>query len=1032
MAALTFRPSLRGMLAAAFVLALAGLSALPSFPQESTPPTADEVRVQQAKFRAERDELVKTGAARRFLPILLAKAEEFGKRGDASLAAGRLGQAADLFRQARWQLPYQSSQVPDHVSRVLGSMRLRHSQEVNDVAFSPDGKRLATASKDRLVKIWDMDNGHELLTYTGHADQIRTLAFNPDGTILASEGGDGDIKLWNPASGKDIRTIKGKGNYVSSLVFSRDGKYVVAASEDKAVRVYEVQTGTMKREITDFGLIVLKLAFSPDGTILAAGVGNGQIRLWEFPKIVTNVTQPEYWARQDFAGKSNDVAFTLDNRTMARVGPDGVKLYNTPLPNSPIMVNAHRLLIQPPEPSNPFICAVFSRDGRTLFTGGKDGVIRLWDPETGQPTGTFKGHSGEVRAMMFNPAGTTLASASADYTVRLWQFDMVLQSRDFKGHDGSVWSASFSPDGQRLVSASSDKTVRIWDAVTTKVLHTLTGHEAAVTTALFSPDGKSVLSGGGDRLLRLWDADTGKPVRIFKGHEGTVTAADFQPDGKRFASGGSDRQIRVWDIAGKEIRVIETPSVVTAVVYSPDGKQLASGHVDQTIRLWDPVSGKETNSWTGHAVAVSGLAHSPNGQWLASAGADHLVRVWPLSAPGSAPTILSGHNGPLSSVAFRKDSLHLVSGGSDQLVKLWKLEGGSAKEMQTYRGHGDWVTSVAFSRDGYFIASASVDRTIKLWEITSRDIPLAAEHTGAVQTVTVSADGKTIASGGTDRTIKLWDSETGSEKMTLTGHLDDVLSLSFTPDGKTLVSSGADRTIRLWDLATGKELAKKPSFIGLINAVPYLLVTPDGKKLLAWVPGNERFTTITVFDPATGNEVFSFNDNGRHVFAVAFTPGGDKAALGAKDGSLRIYDLEKRGQPLPGGDWFIFNKGIGLGDLAFTPDGKTIIVGNELGEISFCDVASRKVLHTVKGHAQRIAVCMVSPDGKRCATAGFDNIVKLWDIASGKELRSWDMHMPAQERGTFVANMSFSPDGRRLLTANANTTLYVLELPASE
>jgi WD40 repeat protein len=1019
-----------GPIAAVLAFGAAALGTQPSFPQ-TRPPSADEVRARQAKFRQERKALVESGADRRFLPILSQKAEEFGKRADAALAAGRLGHAADLFRQARWQLPYQSSQVPPHVSRILGSLRLRHSQEINDLAFSPDGKRLATCGNDRIVKIWDMENGHEWLTYSGHSAKVYALAFSPDGKTIASAAGSPDIQLWDAATGKDIRTLKGKGESVKSLVFSRDGNFVVAAGDDKAVRFYEAATGIMKREITDFGMIVRKLAFSPDGSIMAAGVANGQIRLWEYPKVVASATQPEYWARQDFAGASYDIAFSPDGRTMARVGKDGVKLYNTPLPSSPVLVNAHRLLIQPPEPNNPFQCAVFSRDGKTLFTGGSDGVIRLWDPETGQSAGTFKGHSGEVRALMFNPAGTMLASASADYTARLWPFDMVLQCRDLKGHEGAVWNTSFSPDGQRVVSASSDKTVKIWDTASGTVLHSLRGHDAGSTVALFSPDGKTVLSGGGDKLLRLWDADTGKLLHVFKGHEGTVTAADFHPEGKQVASGGSDKQIRIWDIAGKELRLITTPSVVTAVAFSPDGKQLASGGVDQTIRLWDPHSGKETQSWTAHGVAVSALAYSPNGQWLASAGADHLVRVWPMSPKGTAGAtsiVLSGHSGPLSSVAFRKDSLHLVSCGSDQLVKLWKLEGGTAKEMQTYRGHTDWVTSVAFSRDGYFVASASVDRTVKIWEITSRDIPLAPEHTGAVMAVAVSADGKLIASGATDRTIRLWDSETGLERATLTGHTDQVLSLSFMPDGKTLISSAADNTIRLWDVTSGKERPKKPNFIGLIQPVSYLMASPDGQKLLVWIPGTDRFTTITAFHPVTGNEVFTFNDNGRNVFVVAFTPAGDKVALGAKpDGSLRIYDLTKRGQPLPGGDWFIFKKGIELGDLAFTPDGKTIIVGNELGEISICDVATRKVLHSVKGHSRKIAVCMTSPDGKRFATAGYDNVVKLWEVDTGKELRSWDMHMP--ERDAFVINMTFTPDSRRLVTANANTTLYVLELP---
>src|SRR5262249_42572937 len=156
----------------------------------------------------------KTGAVKRFLPILFAKAEAMAQRADDAATQGRFVQASELLRQARWQLPYQSPYVPqDHVARVLGNLRLRHGQEINDVAFSPDGKLLATASRDRTVKIWDLANGHELLTYAGHTDQVRTLAFTPDGKLIASGGGDRDVRLWDPLTGKDVRTLKGEGAY---------------------------------------------------------------------------------------------------------------------------------------------------------------------------------------------------------------------------------------------------------------------------------------------------------------------------------------------------------------------------------------------------------------------------------------------------------------------------------------------------------------------------------------------------------------------------------------------------------------------------------------------------------------------------------------------------------------------------------------------------------------------------------------------------------------------------------------------------
>lgn len=1030
----------RGLSLALLAGATAGLLAgLPAGADDARPPARDEVQVLQAKYRTERDALVKTGADKRFLPHLLTNAEAIAKRADAALMTGRFLQAAAGYRQARWQLPYSPPAVPDHTARVFGDLRLRHSHEINAVAFSPDGSLLATGGRDRTVRVWDLANGHELLAYRGHPDTVRTLAFSPDGKLLASAGGEKDVRLWEPRTGKDVRVLPGQGQcrYVTSIAFAPDGKTLAAGCDDRALRLYDVATGALKRDITDFGQMVQSVAFSPDGTLLAAGVANGQMRLWEYPKVIEpGRNQPEFWAKQDESGTaSHFVAFSPSSKQLLRLGPDGLKIYPVQVPGAPNVVTAPLRVIRHPGPPvknkvHWFTCAVYSKDGKTLYTGGTDSLVRLWDIESGAPAGTFRGHNDEIRALAFSPSGDTLASASSDYTVRLWHFDIVLQARDYVGHKGAVWTAFFSPDGQRIVSASADQTAKVWDLASGRELHTL-GHGAAVTTAAFSPDGKTVVTAGGDRTLRLWDAGTGKPLRALEGHKATVTSAEFSPDGKRLVSGSADRHVKVWDAGtGKELLDLDTGSVVAAVGFSSDGKQVAAGTVDAMVRLWDVATGKPGRAWPAHYAAVSALAFSPDGRLLATCGADQLVRVWKLDALDAAPITLTGHTGPLSSVAFRRDGQLLASGGADGVVKLWRLDGGGAKEAQNFRGHRDWVTNVAFSKDGFYVVSASVDRTVKMWEVTSKELALQAEHTGSVDAVAVSPDGKLIASGASDRTIKLWDRATGLEVLTIPGHPAAVLALAFSPDGKTLASGGADRAIRLWDVKTGKELPRQEAhdlnMKDLLNPPGLLQFTADGKRLAAWIPANERYTTINLYEVTTGKEVVTFNDAGRNVSAVGFSPDGARAATGARDGTVRVYEIATK-QLQPGGDWFLFERGVGVGAVALGE--KVLVGGGDNGEVKIADAGKRQVMHAAKGHAQKVTCCALSADGRRAATAGLDSVVILWDTATGRELRRWDMRTPLEDRGGFVAQLAFAPDGRHLLTANANTTLYMLDLP---
>jgi WD40 repeat protein len=1036
------RKWLRKLAGGAF-LALAGLLLAGGGPaaEGGKALTPEKVRDVQAKYQNERQAAVSSGLAKKFPAAFLERADQLAKKGEAALAAGRLLEASEAFREARWQLPAVPTTFPPHVSLVLGSARLRHGPGmVGSLAFSPDGTRLVTATRpptdqktttDYTVKVWDMGSGRELLTYTGHKKEINAVAFTPDGANVVSVGGDNTIHVWNASTGKDVHTIQNvQQSYLTGVAVSPDGKLIASCGNDGIVHLYEAATGKSKSNFSTRAPFLHAVAFSPDSQWLAAAAGDRVAYVWEV------ATGKQVLGINTGHGPGvRDVVFSPDGKLIATCGDDGTARTWNREGEQQQMMRCSKLVG----------CIAFSKDGKILATGSDDNNIRLWDVAGGQVLRTFQGHTGPVVALAFSPDGSQLVSSSQDQTVRLWQLDTFEQSHELTGNQDFVWSAAFSPDGRRVVSGGRDKTVRVWDWMTGKELLTLKGHTQPVTQALFSPDGKTIVSCGGDKVLRVWDANTGKALRTLPGHQGAVLAIAFSRDGKRLASGGADGLVKVWDYApltlpsppapggegrvrgeGRELLSLEGHrGVVSALAFSPDGKQLASGGADRTIRLWDPATGKKGAVLSGHASAVGGLAYSPDSRWLASCGGDHLVKLWSIRDDAAPGKTLAGHSGPLSAVAFSPDGRLLASAGADAIVKLWDVAAGA--EARSFRGHKDWVTSVAFSPDGHFLVSASVDRTVRVWENAGREVLPTSGHTGDVFTVAVSPDGKTIASASRDGAIKLWDRATGVERQTLLGHEDAIMSLAFSPDGKVLASGGRDKTVRLWDPATGKA---KRTIADLRGPVPSVSFTPDGKTLLVWVDSAEtregkdfNHCLIFVYNLAINGPPPVIDAHPGSVRALAFTRACNLAALGTDQGGVGLVTIKNgKGERVRGGDMPAYDDKAMIGDLIFTPDGKLLLTGGENGEIKVWDWKEREVLRSFKGHDKAVNAFGMSGDGKRFVTAGADRTVRLWETETGKELRRWDM-------GQRVWNLAFTPDDKHVVTGNENSTLYLLDLP---
>jgi WD40 repeat protein len=862
-------------------------------------------------------------------------------------------------------------------------------QAIQCVAWSPDSRFVVSGERGGTIQVWDAVNKRNHCSFHGHVGAVLNVAFHPDGRRIVSGGQDQTLRVWEVSTEKQIFVLRGHQGAVTSVAYHPDGRRIVSGSRDQFLKEWDAESGQLLTSLQGHRNAVLRAGYLPNGKGVFSGGADGTIKLWDV-------------SRDDLAPRKRPGAVAS---------------------------------------------LAYSPDGKRIVSGGGDCRLTVADARTGEKLLSLPGHEQTVSRVVWSPDGKYIASGGQDGALFLWDAFTGTAVMAYRGHRGPVLDLAFSSDGKRLVSHAGASSpwnkaeVKVWNTTSPFWIASCEESACLLHAVAFSPNGQEILglanpvtkTPRGQELV-VWDAANGAPLPSRPGPRGSLTSVSFSPDGARIFAGCTEN-ISPGDPLSTESKEPPLADEVLHDFLEPKAPmQKAPDEKKHVVRVWDTATGKELLTLQGHADEITSVVFSPTPsatrkavvgsvqKQIVSAGRDGVVKVWD-GETGQLLLSLRGRSAPINCLAFRPDGQGCAGGTGDLTrpgaageVAVWDA-GPDDLEQSTLAVPGNPITQLALSGDGRVVAGFSASKEdnkplpsveeLRAWDTVTGRTLFSVEIAVGFTRLHFSLDGKQLVAererlereqrGRME--VMVWDACTGQE---ISGLKDnDSIGNAFPHDL-------AVRDGKVWDLTEEREFSSLPN----TREHPLCIaLDPSGKFLAAGVKGG----LIHVWDAASCKQLASHSAHTNAVTALAFSRDGQSLVSSGKDQTLHVW------RSLAAPETLLLQGHTGtITGLTLSEDGQRLATCSEDKTVKIWDLRTGRETRTIKGHKDEVHCVAFRSDGEFLSSGAGDlgNLgeIKVWDVGTGKEILSIQNHSEP------VTSVAFSPDHTKIVSSAGGLT----------